>query len=292
MKRILHEPLVHFLLLGAILFGVYAALNKDKAASQEDIVVTAGQVENIAGTFTRAWQRPPTAAELKAQIDQYVKEEIFSREAVKLGLDQNDTVIRRRLQQKLEFIAEDFAAADEPTEMELADYLAKHPGQFAQEQRFTFRQVFLSPQKRGDQLEAEAAALLARLKQEGTNADARALGDSLLLPGEFTDEPQRTVASQFGQEFAAELAKVKPGEWSGPIQSGYGMHLVFVTARTEGRVAALEEVRDQVKRELMNARRLEANQKFLETLLARYRVTIQSLEVESKPEGKTTALNR
>ena len=119
-----------------------------------------------------------------------MKEEILSREAIKLGLDQNDTVIRRRLQQKMEFIAEDFAAAAEPTDTELADYLAKHPDQFAQDQRFTFRQVFLNPDKRGDQLEADTPALLAELKRRGADADVSTLGDSFLLPREFTDEPQ------------------------------------------------------------------------------------------------------
>ncbi len=288
MKKLLSEPLVHFLLLGAALFGVYSVLNKNTAASREDIVVTSGQVENLATLFTKVWQRPATAEELKAQIDQYVKEEILSREAIKLGLDQNDTVIRRRLQQKLEFIAEDFAAAAEPTEAELADYLTKHPGQFAQEQRFSFHQVFLNPEKRGDQLQADSAALLAKLKRDGAAADVSTLGDSLLLPHEFADEPQRAVASQFGQEFTTELAKLKTGEWSGPVQSGYGNHLVFVTSHTEGRLAVLDEVREQVKRELMNARRLTANKKFLESLLEKYRVTIQSPQVEAK----TTAMNR
>jgi parvulin-like peptidyl-prolyl isomerase len=292
MKKLIREPLVHFVLLGAALFGVYSVLNKNTAASREDIVVTTGQVENFAATFARVWQRPPTAEELKALIDQYVKEEILSREAVKLGLDQNDTVIRRRLQQKMEFIAEDFAAAREPTEAELADYLAKHPGQFAQEQRFTFRQVFLNPQKRGDQLDTDATTLLAKLKPEGAAADVSALGDSLLLPPEFTDEPHRAVASQFGPDFAVELTKLKTGEWSGPTPSGYGLHLVFITTRTEGRLTGLNEVREQVKCELMNARRLEANRKFIENLLARYRVTIQSPEAEAKPKETKTAMSR
>lgn len=292
MKKIIREPLVHFLLLGAAIFGIYSALNTNKAASPEDIVVTTDQIETLAATFAKVWQRPPTADELKGQIDQYVKEEILSREAVKLGLDQNDTVIRRRLQQKMEFIAEDFAAASEPTEAELADYLANHPEQFVQEQRFTFRQVFLNPEKRGDRLEADTTALLAKVKQNGADADLSALGDSLLLPDEFTSESQHAVASQFGQEFAVELAKLKAGEWSGPIQSGYGTHLVFVVSRTEGRLAALGEVREQVKRELMNERRLEANQKVLESLLAKYRVTIQSPQPELAPPVKTTAINR
>lgn len=292
MKKLIREPLIHFLLLGAALFGVYAVLNKDKAALRADIVVTTGQVENLAATFAQVWQRPPTAEELKAQIDQYVKEEILSREAMKLGLDQNDTVIRRRLRQKMEFIAEDFAAAREPTDAELVDYFAKHQERFASEQHFSFRQVFLSPEKRGDQLDADATTLLAKLKQEGANVDVSALGDSLLLPHEFTGESQRGVASQFGEEFAAELAKLKTGEWSGPIQSGYGNHLVLVTTRTENRSAALDEVREEVKRELMNERRLAANQRFLDGLLAKYRVSVQQPPPEPAPPVKTTAMNR
>ena len=172
MKKLLREPLVHFLLLGGALFGLYAGLNKVQAGPREDIVVTTGQIENLSAIFAKVWHRPPTAEELKGQIDQYVKEEILSREAISLGLDRNNTVIRRRLQQKLEFLAEDFAAAAEPTDTELADYLAKHPDQFAQDQRFTFRQVFLNPEKRGDQLEANTTTLLAELKRRGADAGA------------------------------------------------------------------------------------------------------------------------
>ena len=291
MKKLLREPLVHFLLLGGALFGIYAALKTGHSESREDIVITTGRIENLAATFAKVWQRPPTAEELNGQIDQYVKEELLSREAVKLGLDQNDTVIRRRLQQKMEFLAEDFAAAAEPTNTELADYLAKHPDQFATDQCFTFRHVFLNPEKHGDQLEANIVSLVAELKRRGADADVDTLGDSFLLPREFTDETQGGIASQFGQEFAVGLAKLKPGEWTGPIRSGYGAHVVFVVARTEGRLPGLDQIREQVKRELLNARRLEANQKFLDKLLAKYRVTIRSPEPESKPRGKTAAMN-
>jgi parvulin-like peptidyl-prolyl isomerase len=290
--RPLHEPLVHFLLLGAALFGVYGALNRDKTASHEEIVVTTGQIENLAATFAKIWQRPPTETELKGLIDQYVKEEILSREARKLGLDQNDTVIRRRLQQKMEFIAEDVVAASEPTDAELADYLSRHTEQFAQEQRFTFRQVFLDPEKHGDQLEAAAESLLASLRRQRGDADVSAFGDASLLPSELALEPRRAVASEFGEEFAAALATVKPGEWSGPIPSVYGAHLVLVAQRTEGRSAALDEVREQVKREVMNTRRLEANQRFLDDLLARYRVTVEQPPLEPEPVATKTAMNR
>ena len=145
-------------------------------------MVSAGQIDHLATTFTRVWQLPPSSPELKGLIDQYVKEEILSREAIQLGLDQNDTVIRRRLQQKMEFIADDLAAATEPTEAELADYLTTHPEDFRQEPSFTFLHVFLSLEKRGDRLESTVAALLVDLKHNSAQADLSALGDSLLLP--------------------------------------------------------------------------------------------------------------
>ncbi len=292
MKRIIREPLIHFLLLGGLLFGAHSVLNRAEDESQEKIVISAGQIENITATFAKVWQRPPTSSELKGLIDDHVKEEILGREAVKLGLDQNDTVIRRRLQQKMEFLTEDFAAAAEPTDAELADYLAKHPAQFAREQRFTFRQVFLSPERRGDRLEADAAALLVDLKQHGAAADVSVFGDSFLLPHEWSDEPQRGVASQFGPRFATTLGKLNLGEWAGPIQSEYGAHLVLVTRHTEGRLPALDEVREEVKRELLNERRLAANRKFLNELLAKYRVTIEWPKADSKHETHTTAMNR
>jgi len=290
MKKLLREPLLHFLLLGAGLFGAYAVLNRNQPAAQNEILVSAGQIETLAATFAKIWQRPPSEQELKAQIDAYVKEEMLSREAIALGLDKNDTVIRRRLQQKMEFLAEDFAAASDPTEAELADYLAKHPDQFAEEPRFTFRQVFLSPDKRGDRLEADATQLLADLKKQGTETDIAELGDSSLLPQDLADASQRSVVSQFGSEFTRALAKLKPVEWSGPIQSGYGVHLVFVSQRTEGRVPALDEVREQVKRELLNERRQAANRKFLDALLKKYQVVIEWPKSEPATNSLTASL--
>src|SRR5262245_13006659 len=148
MRSILKEPLLHFMLLGSALFAAYAFLNRAPNARPDEIIVRAGQIEHLAARFAQFQQRPPTAEELKGLIDQYVREEISSREAVKLGLDQDDSVIRRRLQQKLEFIATDLATADEPTESELADWLAKHPDNFRQPARYSFRHVYLSPERR------------------------------------------------------------------------------------------------------------------------------------------------
>jgi len=276
MRRLVREPLVHFLLLGAALFAIHDALNSSDSTSPDEIIVTSGQIESMITTFAKVWQRPPSESELKELIDDYVKQEVLSREAIKLGLDQNDTIIRRRLQQKMEFIAEDFVAGGEPTEAELEDYFAKHPEQFALDQHFTFRQILLSPEKHGDQLETNARALLAELRSRDSNMDVRSLGDSQILPQEFSDEPQFAVAAQFGTEFVAELERLKTGEWNGPIPSGFGSHLVFLENRTEGRVPPLAEVREDVARELVYKRRAEANAKVLEGFLANYRVTIEA----------------
>jgi hypothetical protein len=288
MKRLLTEPLVHFLILGAALFAAYGLIDRKPEGGGEQVVVTAGQVEHLATTFAKVWQRPPTQQELKGLIDEHVKEEILSREAVKLGLDQNDTIIRRRLRQKMEFLAEDFAATQEPTDDELEAYLREHPDAFREAPRFTFRHIFLSDD-RGENLKVDADALLAQLKADPLG-DPSELGDRFLGPGAFTNEPWQGVASQLGHTFPEQLNAAPVGEWAGPISSGYGAHLVLVSARTEGRLPPLEEVRDDVKRELLVERRLRTNQAFLDALLARYQVTIDWRGGANDPEVRGVSL--
>lgn len=289
MKRILKEPLLHFLLIGAALFAAYGLINRERQERPDEIVVTAGRVENLAEAFSRFQQRPPTADELKGLIDQYVREEIFSREAMKLGLDQDDSVIRRRLQQKMEFVATDMAAVMEPTETELAAWLGEHPDRFRLDPRMTFRSVYLNPDKHGDHLEADVAVLLTQLQQQDRPVEVATLGDASLSPQEMTDAPQTAIASQFGPEFAEKLAAMDVGQWTGPVRSGLGVHLVLVTARSEGRVPELKEVRDEVLREVANARRIEANRAFLEALLDRYKVTIEWPEASAVGSGKVAS---
>jgi len=282
MKRILREPLLHFLLMGAGLFIAYGLISDPGSSSPEKIVVTVGRVEHLAAGFAKTWQRPPTDEELKGLVDDWVREEIATREAITMGLDQDDTIIRRRLRQKLEFVSDDIAAQMEATDADLETYLRAHPESFRVEPRFTFSQVYLDPAKHGDNLDRDTAQVLEQLRQAGDNADSSALGDSLLLEHTFQSEPASEVGKQFGEEFATKLGELTPGQWQGPIESGYGVHLVFVRERTEGRLPALEEVRDVVHREWANAQRLEGNEKFYQELLKRYTVTIEGLEPEKR----------
>jgi PPIC-type PPIASE domain len=171
----------------------------------------------------------------------------------------------------------------------LRRYLEAHPDTFRTERRFTFSQVYLNPQQHGENLARDATQLRKQLQQEGGTADISALGDALLLDYQFDALPTSEVAKQFGEQFAVALSTLEPGQWQGPIESGYGAHLVFVSERTEGRVPALEEVRTAVRREWANALRREANEKFYQALLQRYTVTVEQATAVKDRENKQLA---
>ena len=277
---------MHFLLLGVAIFAAYSLVSKRSNDAPGKVVVTVGQVEHLATGFAKTWQRPPTDAELKGLIDDWVRDEIAMREAIALGLDKDDIVIRRRLRQKLEFVSDDIAAQTEPTDADLNAYLQAHPESFRVESRFAFSQVHLDPAKHGDNLARDIAQMLAQLQQAGNKPDVSALGDSFLLEPTFQSMPASEVAKQFGEQFAAALGGLSPGQWQGPIASAYGVHLVLVSERTEGRLPALAEARDVVRREWANARRLEGNATFYTELLKRYTVTIEGLEPKKLADAK------
>lgn len=271
--KILREPLLHFLLLGTAIFGAHRLRSNPHGTQPGNIVVTEGRIEALVAAFTRTWQRPPTASEREGLMRDYIREEVYVREAIALGLNQDDIVIRRRLRQKLEFVSEDLTAGAEPTDRQLRAYLTAHPDAFRIEPRYTFRQVFLNPHRQGDRRSHDAARLLARLRQAGTDPDT--VGDASLLDHSFEALPASLVAEQFGDQFTAELGKLPIGQWRGPVPSTYGAHLVLVDNRTHARVPALEEVRDAVRRDWVDAQRAEASEKYYQELLRRYTVTVE-----------------
>jgi parvulin-like peptidyl-prolyl isomerase len=277
LKRLLREPLVHFLLLGALLFGVSTWQDGGGAGAGSDrIVITAGVVEHLAAGFSRTWQRPPSDIELKGLIDEHVKQEIAAREALALGLDRDDVVIQRRLRQKLEFLLVDDAAAAPPTDAELKAWLERHPEAFRTEPQVSFRQVLLRTDRRGASAQADAARLLSRLRSAGSELDTAQLGDASMLPADLPMQPLRDVSNAFGSDFADALLKVEPGQWSGPVASGFGLHLVLVRQRSDGAAADLATVRPLVEREVLAERRKGALQALYDRLLAKYSVRIDS----------------
>jgi hypothetical protein len=281
MNRLLKEPLLHFLLIGAVLFMVYGLFVKPSGGERGEIIVTQGQIEALATAFAKTWQRPPTSDELTGSIRAQVREEVYAREAVAMGLDRDDPVIRRRLQQKLEFISNDLVAERQATDAELDAYLQAHPEVFRAEARFTFRQVYLNPEKHRSTLERDAKRLLDQLNNLNSKADPATSGDATMLEHSLVALRSGDVAKMFGDVFAAQIDKLTPGQWQGPIESGYGLHLVLIDERVAGGLPKLDQVRDAVQREWANAQRLAANESFYQALLKRYQVTIEDRVVST-----------
>jgi len=286
-RLILREPLLHFLLLGFGLFLLHGWIVPAVSGAGERIVITRGRIEQLATGFALMKQRPPAADELNGLIDDAIREEIFYREAKAMGLDQDDTIVRRRLRQKLEFVSEDVAPVPEPSDSQLRAYLQAHPDAFRLETRYTFTQVYIDPQRHGQQLDAETKKTLSALQRAGTTVDAGKLGDAFLLGHHFNGVIASELARAFGAKFEATLRTLPTGQWLGPVRSGYGVHLVLVSRREDGRTASLEDVRGEVRRQWFHAQRKEANERFYANLRKRYRVTI---ERPPDPTGGTGAL--
>jgi hypothetical protein len=271
--RWVREPLVHFLILGAALFWLAGALGDPARGRADRIVFTAGDVEQLAAGFERTWQRPPTQAELEGLLEDRIREEVFYREALALGLDRDDTIVRRRMRQKMEFLSEDLVVV-EPDDADLESWLAANREAFRQEPRAAFRQVYLSRDRRGERVQADAEALLASLRDEGADPDPKTLGDPLPLPAESDALSASEVARLFGESFAASLFELAPGRWEGPVESAYGLHLVFVGERVAGRDPALDEVREAVAREWLADQRRRAREDSYLALRERYEVEV------------------
>jgi parvulin-like peptidyl-prolyl isomerase len=236
--------------------------------------------------FTRTWMRPPTQEELRGLVDDFVREEVLYREAKAMGLDQDDVIVRRRMRQKFEFLAEDLAArTGPPTDQELEAYLRQHADKYSEEASFSFEHVFFSREKRGASADVDATAMLARLSGKGA-IDIEKLGDAFLLPSQFEKTSAGETARLFGEKFTNELTKTQLGTWAGPIESSYGLHLVRVNARIPEVAPPLANVRESVLRDLLSDRRKQELDTQYEKLRARYTVVLEPPEASRVAEAR------
>ena len=266
MRRLLREPLLHFLLLGALLFLAYGWLNRAGLAAPDEIVVSRSQVEGLVMQFERVWQRAPTAEERQALIDSWVRDEVFYREALAMGLEQDDPVVRRRLSQKVQFILDTGSSSGPPTDAELQAWLDTHADRYRVEATYAMRQRYFDPARHGD----AAAAAQRALASGKTTA-----GDPTMLPAKLEGRAA-DVERQFGAEFEQALRTLPIGGWQGPVPSAFGVHLVELTARTDSRAATLAEVRPEVARDLMEARAESAQEALYQDLRAKYAVQVEA----------------
>ena len=274
MRRLLGEPLVHFLALGALLFGIGLIGGDRMEPGANRIAITPGVVERLIEGFRLTWQRPPTEDEFKGLVEDYLKEEVLYREALAMGLDRNDQIIRRRLRQKLEFLTADVVEAFEPTDDELQAYLDADPDRYHQDAVISVTQVYLRAEPDTKHAETRAHALLDDLRAR-PDTDPQTLGDPFFHPAVFSDISQQQLAGVFGADFAAQVVELPLGEWSGPITSAFGLHLARVGRFDPGRPSLLDEVRDAVYRDLVSERTREAEQQYFEGLLSQYTVTAE-----------------
>ena len=276
MKKWLKEPLLHFLLLGALIFLVFDLVS-EKDFAENEIFVSRGQQENLLNTFSRTWQRMPTPMEYQGLLKDYIRQEIAYRESREMGLDQDDIVIRRRLRQKMEMLAEDVAGLVPPTEEELQAWLDDHPDDFMTEPRMTLHHVYVSTDQRGEEARSDAMQVLEALSGLGAEAEIGDLGDAIPLPIVVDDAGESEIARLFGTSFVDALRDVEAGAWSGPLASGYGLHLVLVTDRVEARNPGLDEVRPAVQRDVMSQRRVQAVDGLYEKMAENYLIEIEPL---------------
>lgn len=262
-RRWLTEPLLHFLVLGGLVFGVHGWINRGNGDEPRVLRVTASEVNWLAETWTRQWQRAPNDEELRGLVADYVKEALLAREATEMGLDENDTVVRRRLAQKMEFLVQDTARLAEPTEEALRRLYESDSARYRSPARISFTQLYFKT-------EAGAKAGLGQVAKQEIDA----LGDRTMLARDHTELDEQAVATLFGDRFAGQAFSLEPGRWQGPIQSGYGFHLVNVSDREPPRLRSFAEVRARVLEDWHLTQQARANELFLGGLLNKYEVVV------------------
>ncbi len=273
--RLVREPLLQFLALGLLLFIGYQALHRTAGPRPGRIELTADDLRQIDLAWVAQGRPAPTPEQMQALVDGRVREEILYREALSLGLDKDDTIVRRRMAQKMEFLFEDVAALREPTAGELQTWFQNNAERFTRPARATFRHLYFSPDWRGANAREAAARALAKIAGKPMDApEATALADPFMFQDYYGDRTPEDVRKLFGPVFARALFAVAPGAWAGPIESGYGWHIVWVDAMTPPRVPAFEEVERDVETAWLEDRRADMREKTYEAMRARYEIVL------------------
>jgi hypothetical protein len=277
MKQLLRESLVHFLLIGAALFGVYSFVSPGRPATapSKEIRVSLDEIRQLTLLYQSQWRRLPTPQELERLVENKVQQEVLYREALALGYDKDDEIVKRRMAQKMQFLAEDLAAAREPTADELKRWFEKNSAKFAQPPRVSFRHLYFSGDRRGTRARDDAEQALAKLVGQPVDAKiAGSLADPFMFQEFYRDRAPDYLAKEFGPPFALAVARLRPGSWQGPVESGFGWHLVFVDTLIPGRVPALEEVEADVRTAWLNEQKALAWEKSYKDMRAKYTVLL------------------
>lgn len=267
-KKFYYQPLFHFLVIGAAIFAFSVWRGDAVEPRNENILVTVSDVERLASLWQQTWKRVPTEEELQALVRDHIKEEVYYREALALGLDINDTVIRRRLRQKMEFLSNDQAELLEPSEGDLETYFKQNKAKYQASDLFYFQQVYFNSSSNQDFQEL--------LNSLNLNKETIISGDAISLPKELNNADQATIERVFGAVFFESLNTSESGKWIGPVESGFGTHLVLINKREVAQAPQLSDVMDKVKRDWRSEQRARYAQDEYEKLRSKYQIDIEN----------------
>jgi hypothetical protein len=290
--RWLQEPLLQFLVVGVVLFGAWKVVNPDSfdRGPTNRIVLTDDDLKQLSITWMMAGRAPPSPEQMQRLIDDRVREEVLYREALALGLDKDDTIVKRQLARKMEFLAEDVSKLEEPKPGELKAWYEKNKGRFALPPRVSFRHVYLSPDRRGATVRGDAERVLTQLAGKPMDVPIATLGDPFMFQQYYGDRPYDELARQFGPPFARALVEVAPGAWAGPIASGYGWHVVFVESLTPQRTPDYEELETDIKTAWIEDRRNEVRARMYQAMRARYEIVLPDRREQPSASSATGVL--
>lgn len=276
MSKLFKEPLVQFLLIGACIYAAYALLGApDGAADEQKIYISEARINSLSIAWEKRWNRPPTEDELAGLVRAYLREDVLSREAVAMGLDVDDHIIRRRLAQKLEFLTKDVARLKEPVEGELEEWFETHIADYRAPDLITFTHVFIDPDLREETTLDDAAVILTELQASGEpTADSPDAGDRFMLQSYYPQKTELDIRRQFGSGFTQSLMKLEPGQWHGPVLSGYGVHLVYVHALVEAEDPQFAVVKEKVFGDWQETQQKNFNEQYIKSLKSRYEIVI------------------
>ena len=269
--RLFTEPLIQFLVIGAAIYGVYALFAAPEENFRDTLVhVDSNRINAFISEWESRWNRPPTQQELDGLIQSYIREDVLYRQAVAMGLNEDDPITRRRMAQKLEFLTGDLAMMVQPAEGELEAYFAENQASYGQPDRITFSQIFFDPDSRENSTLDDAAEVLAQLQAAGVpDAQSMQMGDQFMLQSDFRLASETDVARQMGSGFAVSVMKLEPDQWHGPVLSGYGVHLVYVFDFQESPPPVFKDVQADVLADWQLVQREKFNADFLESLKQR-----------------------
>jgi hypothetical protein len=291
MKTLFKEPLLHFLALGVAIFALNAW--REKARPMETaaprIEVTAAVIDRLRAGYERQFGQAPDAVELRGLVTAHIREEVFCREALALGLDRDDTIVRRRMAQKMEFLTGDLAGLVEPNEALVREFFENNAARYARPASVSFRHIYFSKEKRGAKSEAAALEALAALAK---GASDEAMGDAFLHGFEFAERETQEITALFGGEFAAQLGALREGEWSEPVASSYGLHLVRVHSRGATQPARFDTVSAKVAEDFNEERRRTTNREIFEKLRERYQVSVDEAALTNAAPATTKLAQR